>query len=229
MVESLVTWEKDLFLFLNSPHTPYLDSVMYLISESIPWLVVLVPFLFLTAFKQNYREFLLFLAFIGLLVFFADSISSGIIKEIFQRFRPTHHPETAEQVKTVLGYRGGGFGFISGHATNFLAFATFSSLVFRDKWYTILIFIITLTVAYSRIYLGVHFVSDVVPGILLGVLIGWGLYWLYCQARVAFFHVTDARLPYMKSRYKIHPLAILLAVFYLGLWLTAPYFIQFYM
>lgn len=230
MVESLVTWEKDLFLFLNSPHTPYLDSVMYLISETIPWLVVLVPFLFLTGYKQDYREFLLFLAFIGLLVFFADSISSGIIKEIFQRYRPTHHPETADQVKTVLGYRGGGYGFISGHATNFLAFAMFTSLVFRHHWYSILIFLITLTVSYSRIYLGVHFITDVVPGIILGILIGWGLYWLYAQMRSAFFHISPAlHRSYLVPAGRCNALAILLAVFYIGLWITAPFFIRYYM
>lgn len=230
MVEHLVLWERDLFLLLNSPHTPYLDSVMYLISAAIPWVVVLVPFLFLMAYKQDYKEFLLFLLFIALLVFVADGISSGVIKEIFHRYRPTHHPETAEQVKTVLGYRGGGYGFISGHATNFLAFAMFSSLIFKHRWYTLLIFTATLTVAYSRIYLGVHFVTDVVPGIICGLLIGWFLYWLYCEARRSFFDLSKevSRLPYVKPPHRINTLATIVAMFYVGLWITAPYFFRFY-
>lgn len=228
MVESLVSWEKELFLLLNSPHTPYLDGVMYLISAALPWIVALVPFFILFSYKRDYREFLLLFLFIGLLVLLADSISSGIIKPLIQRYRPTHHPETSDLVKTVLGYRGGGYGFISGHATNFLAFATFSSLVIRYRWYTILIFITTLTVAYSRIYLGVHFITDVIPGIACGMLIGAFLYWLYREARRAFFSMTleEATVPYIKGRERLF--AILIGGFYLSLWLFSPFVIQLY-
>ncbi|MDN4754634.1 phosphatase PAP2 family protein [Porphyromonadaceae bacterium W3.11] len=228
MVESLVGWEKDFFLFLNSPHTPYLDGVMYLISAPLPWIIVLIPFFILFSYKKDYREFLLLLLFIGLLVFMADSLSSGIIKPLFQRYRPTHHPETLDAVKTVLNYRGGNYGFISGHSTNFLAFATFSSLVIRNRWYTILIFITTLTVAYSRIYLGVHFVTDVIPGILCGMLIGVFLYWLYREARSAFFSMTlqEATVPYIKGRERIF--AILIGAFYFSLWVLSPLVIQLY-
>lgn len=229
MVENLVGWEKELFLLLNAPHTPYLDGVMYLISQAIPWVVFLLPFLFFLAHKQDRREFFLLLLFIILLVFLADGFSSGIIKPIFQRARPTHHPVTEEVVKTVLGYRGGNYGFISGHSTNFLAFAMFSSLIFRNKLYTFIAFLSTLTVAYSRIYLGVHFITDVVPGILVGILIGWVVYILYVEARVSFFSMSrkEAQKPYVSDD-SIRHITLLLGGFYLAVWMTAPLFIRFY-
>lgn len=90
MVESLVSLERDAFLWLNSLHSLYLDSVMYFISDKWPWIVFVVLFLVLMSYKQKKGEVILFLLGIVLLVVLADGLSSGIIKQIFQRERPTY-------------------------------------------------------------------------------------------------------------------------------------------
>lgn len=229
-IESLVAWEQDAFLWLNSPHTPFLDGVMFLISDRLPWIIFLLFFLFLVSYRQRPKEVLLFVLYILILVLLADSISSGIIKPFFQRHRPTYHPLTADMVQTVLGHREGFYGFISGHATNFLAFATFSSLVVRYRWYTVMAFLTTLTVAYSRIYLGVHFITDVVPGIICGILIGWLCYWLYRESRITFLGILprDADTCYLSPPHRRRMLTWALALFYLILWLTGWFLLRFY-
>jgi undecaprenyl-diphosphatase len=79
----------------------------------------------------------------------------------------------------VRNYRGGLYGFISSHAANTFGLATFTALLFKKHWFTFTIFAFAVINSYSRIYLGVHFISDVVAGALLGIAVGYGIYLLY--------------------------------------------------
>lgn len=224
MVEHWVTVEKELFLWLNSPHTEYLDSVMYLISDKLAWIPYGLVFFALLFYRQKPREILWLLACIALLIFLGDQISSQIFKPFFQRYRPTHHPETMDLVKTVLDYRGGSYGFISGHSTNFFAAATFTALLLRDYRYTLMVYLTVATVAYSRIYLGVHFISDVIPGITLGILLGWGVYIIYRRGRETLLGVPAAlsSVPYLKPKGRVGQVSLSLLFFYLALWVFSP-------
>ena len=189
MVEQLILWEQSLFLAINSAHTPYWDAFMYLLSSRWPWIVVglgLVIFIFA---KKPIRESILLILMLVILITVADQISSGLIKPYFQRLRPSYHSLTADLVQSVYGYKAWGYGFISGHATNFMALAMFTSLAFRNKLYTLVVFVLALTTAYSRVYLGVHFISDVIPGVCLGLLLGYLVYRLYRWLRIKLFNV----------------------------------------
>jgi undecaprenyl-diphosphatase len=116
---------------------------------------------------------------ITLLFVLCDQFSSHLIKPLVARPRPTHYPGIMEHVRTLFGYTGGKYGFISGHATNSFGFAIFSSLLFKNKFYTNVVFLWAFIVAYSRIYLGVHFVSDILGGMISGLLIGYLVYSAY--------------------------------------------------
>ena len=100
-------------------------------------------------------------------------------KDIFLRFRPTHNIEIKEIIHTYIKsngeeYRGGLYGFVSSHAANFFALSTYLYLVFKEqsRWWS-LIFVWSIIIAYSRIYLGVHYPLDVIGGALLGISIGY--------------------------------------------------------
>ncbi|GHU93091.1 hypothetical protein FACS1894155_12950 [Bacteroidia bacterium] len=102
---------------------------------------------------------------------------------MFERFRPTHHPDFKDQVHILFGYRGGRYGFASSHASNAFGFAMFTTLLFRNKWFSLLLFTHALITAYSRVYLGVHFISDVIAGALIGIFTGILIYKLYLSGR----------------------------------------------
>jgi undecaprenyl-diphosphatase len=114
----------------------------------------------------------------AILVTLCDQISASIIKPCFARLRPTHHPDFMNLVQTVNGYRGGRYGFVSSHAANGFGAATFMALVYRYKWVTASVFLWALVSSYSRIYLGVHFISDILGGMALGVVLGVAVYYL---------------------------------------------------
>ncbi len=179
MLEKILLYERDTFLFLNGSSSKFLDAVMWLFSGAVMWIPVALFFIYALTYKKNYKEWLPVFLAIGVLILFCDGFSSHICKPYFMRLRPTHHPLFMDEVKTVFGYRGGLYGFISGHATNFFGFAMFSALIMKNKIYTTIIFIWAALIAYSRIYLGVHFISDILAGMVSGIAIGAITYGLY--------------------------------------------------
>ena len=86
-----------------------------------------------------------------------------------------------DQVKTVFGYREDFTDFISSHAANAFGFATLMALIMQDKLFGWTIF--SGALAYTRVYLGVHFISDIVPGAISGVFFGYLVYRLYSFSR----------------------------------------------
>lgn len=147
---------------------------MWIISHDL----FIYPFiiLFIVAFykKMGPKKTAVLVLSIGFCVATSD-FTTNVIKHSVKRYRPTHNLEIMEKVHVVNEYRGGQFGFFSGHASNTFAvtFLLFlSSRVFLLASKRILFFIIPFLVAYSRIYLGVHYPADVMAGGIYGMLVG---------------------------------------------------------
>jgi undecaprenyl-diphosphatase len=179
MLERILYYERDWFLALNGSNSSVWDYFIWLYSGVTIWIPLAAIILLVLMYKKDWRNILVLLVAIALVITLCDQLSSGILKPLCHRFRPTHHPLFADQVHTVLDYRGGQYGFISSHAANAFGFATFIALLFRYKYFTVTIFIWAALSAYSRIYLGVHFISDIIPGIIAGVAFGFFVYYFY--------------------------------------------------
>ena len=179
MLEQELLFEKDLFLQLNGSDSLFWDNFFYLYSYKWTWLLLYLCFLLVFIYKNKWKEVLCVVLAVGLVILLCDQISSGFFKPFFQRFRPTRHPDFKDIVDTVLGYRGGNYGFISSHAANAFGFTTFIALLFRNRVFTLCFLVFAILTGYSRIYLGVHFISDVIVGTIVGVIIGYVVYGIY--------------------------------------------------
>lgn len=162
-------WDTDLFLFLNGIHSAFWDPVMWAFSHKFVWLPLYLVLLFWMIRKVGRKNVLWLFLCLGLTIFLSDFIASGMLKEWVARPRPSHEPTLQGLVHIVNGYKGGPYGFASSHSSNSFAFAMFVSGVFRRKWLTVFMLAWAAVVAYSRIYLGVHYPLDVFCGSLIGI------------------------------------------------------------
>lgn len=181
--EYVLPHERDMFLWLNEHHTDFWDTFMTVYSGKALWIPLATVLLFCTFYKTKWQNAVLFILCFVLLATLCDQISASIVKPFFSRLRPTHHPDFMNYVLTVDNYRGGRFGFVSSHATNGFGVAVFVSLIYRYRWLTAALLSWALVSCYSRIYLGVHFLSDIMGGIVLGSIIGFLCYLLYQYLR----------------------------------------------
>ena len=100
-------------------------------------------------------------------VFFVTICSTGlngVVKNIAQVPRPFDKGITPVRQETATGY-----SFPSGHTQNFATVSTFFAIKLKKQWFTILVSILIAMVAFSRLYLGVHYPSDVIVGVVFGV------------------------------------------------------------
>ena len=173
MLETFKMLDRDLLLKINAGHTPFLDLFMWQMSQS--WHTFL--FIFIIAFVF-YRKFDLKKAIALLLgcalIFACTDFSSNVVKHNVQRYRPTHNLEIKDSVHKVNVYEGGKFGFFSAHAANAFGITVFLffCMYWINKKYRLLLFLYPLILSYSRIYLGVHYPSDIIAGCLDGLFFG---------------------------------------------------------
>ena len=176
-VENLLPLERNLFFMLNGSDFAVLDSLMYNISITKIWFPLYLLVLFVVCWKTPVKQSILVALGFVLMVVLCDQLSASVARPFFERFRPGHHPDFQAMVKLVNGERGGLYGFFSSHATNCFGLATLLWLVFRHRWVTLVAFLWATAIAWSRIYLGKHFVTDVFAGMIVGMLISLALYY----------------------------------------------------
>tara|TARA_R110002049_G_scaffold227347_7_gene399517 strand:+ start:3952 stop:4530 length:579 start_codon:yes stop_codon:yes gene_type:complete len=174
MLDQLISIDKSLFLKLNGLGAPHLDSLMVFLSGKLEWIPLYAILLFLM-FRQYRLKGFYVLFFVTLLIVASDQLSVHLFKNVFERFRPCHDPTLEGMVYIVKNKCGGKFGFVSSHATNTFALATFLGLILKNRILYVGLLIWAALVSYSRVYLGVHFPLDIFGGAILGILIAYGI------------------------------------------------------
>ena len=202
IIQTISDWDKSAFLYLNSLHTDLLDYVMTLFTFTPTWLLFYGVTLYIIIRKYGKKSVPVIISLV-LIILLSDQIS-GVFKHSVMRLRPSNDPGVAP-LAHVFFTKGGLYGFVSAHAANAFSFAAFSALLFRSRGYTIFIYPWACVIAYTRIYLGVHYPGDILGGMVLGTLVGWGVFKLLIVLEKRLFPVH----PYQRNKLSYNELEII--------------------
>ena len=165
-----------LLLTLNGKGVSWLDTVMMTVTNRwfwVPFYVLLVGYMVKT---MGWRQAIFWTLCAAAAVGITDFVIASGLRPWIGRLRPSNldNPLSAF-VNVVDGYRGGRYGFPSCHAGNTAALAAVLILTVRKRWLTAVLVAYVVINCYSRMYLGVHYPGDILVGLIIGALVGWGL------------------------------------------------------
>ena len=178
-MEWLIELDKNCFHLINGSGSTTWDSLMLFSSHKLSWIPLYILLVYLII-KEKGKESIWILASIVLVVACCDMGSVHLFKNTFQRLRPCHF---FDEVRLVSERCGGQYGFISSHASNVFGLAVVVGKLMNKKFLFVALFIWAAGVAYSRVYLGVHYPLDILGGMLWGTFVSLIIVSLYKKYR----------------------------------------------
>lgn len=173
-MNTFISFDKELLLIINHCNSPFFDRFFWLFT-SIPIWIPLYLTIGFVILRNNFKLGFTLIITIAITFILTDQISSGIFKNLFERFRPSHEPTLEGLVRIINNYKGGPYGFVSGHAANSFGLATIIALIFRNKWLSFAFLSWAAVNSYSRIYLGVHYPGDILGGAIVGIGVAFAM------------------------------------------------------
>lgn len=178
-IQNLIEWDRGVTVALNGSHSIFMDRFAFLHTSPWFWIPLALVALFIIIRNIPSKNLILAIVAIALTIVICDQLSSGLCKPLFARFRPSRDIVILDAVDTVNGYRGGLYGFFSGHAANSFGIAVLVALLVRNWVFSLSVIAWASLNAYIRVYLGVHFFGDIITGALVGTLVALLVYFLF--------------------------------------------------
>ena len=177
MLEQLLEYDTELFVFLNSLGNETWDGFWLLVTNKLTFIPLYAILLLLIYKKYGWQKLLLFAIVIAAMITYTDQMTN-VVKRSVLRFRPCACDDIMDSIRFIAERCSSNRSFFSGHASNSMAAAVFGGLILRP-YFKNLIFILlfwSAMVAYSRIYVGVHFPIDIICGMTFGAISGYGFF-----------------------------------------------------
>lgn len=185
--KSFESFDINMLPFFNGGDFMFLDSLAVLLTSGYTWIPLYIALILLVVKNNGKLSHIFFILLCALLcVFLSGGIDDLFVKPYFARLRPIDDPVSKHFVNEICGYRPSGYSFFSAHAANTMSIAVFVSLLVRSRTLTISMLLWSLTNCWTRLYLAVHYLSDVITGIIWGAVVGFlvFIFFMYVYKKV---------------------------------------------
>ena len=167
MFETLDRIDRAVLLWVHDHHNDIFDLIMPIITDADNWVLPILVLIFYLGFKGEKRGKITLVLLIFALAL-TDSICAQLLKPFFERIRPSHLDLDGLQ---LLVFKGGKWSMPSNHAANIFTFSVILSYFYKK--YKMPLFLLAYLIAFSRVYVGVHYLGDVIIGSIFGYALGW--------------------------------------------------------
>lgn len=173
----------DVTLFLNSLRTPFTDCVWRFFSNTWVFLPLYLIILFFLFQRLGWKKTLIAIIAIAVTLVACDQLGN-LVKNSVCRLRPCHNHDVMAQGLNILEDYGGKYGFFSAHAANTMGFAVCSYKCFSwnrhitFRRYLFFMVLWSFLVGISRVFVGKHFLGDVLAGFVAGWIIAEAVSWI---------------------------------------------------
>lgn len=177
MIRQLLLWDQEATLWINRLHTMWTDSLMMFVTEKKVWIPLYILLIVLLLQRIGWKRTLVVLGAVALTIFACDQ-TANLVKAGVARLRPCYNTAMLQGGLHLLEERGYFFGFFSAHAANHFGIACCilqglrSDRTRPNTGMGIFLILWATLVGISRIFVGKHFLGDVLVGTAVGSLYG---------------------------------------------------------
>ena len=197
-VQTVIDIDRQVLGVINGAHSAFLDTLMVTLTSAVTWIPLYLALLYLVVKNNENMAQIGWVMFCCALCFFiTEFVTDGLVKPAVARPRPGNDPEWMYMVHVVNGRRGLDYSFFSAHAANTFGIAVFFCLLVRDSVFSWLMVTWSLVNCYTRLYLAMHYPSDIMVGLAFGALVGATVYLLYSLV----FKQISTNQKYVSSQY----------------------------
>ena len=198
MLENILSADLSLLRFFNSGNSVYFDALVPMLTSGLTWIPLYLALFYLVVTNhETLAQIGLVVGAAMLCVVLAGGVGDFIVKPMVGRLRPCNDPMVKTQLNLIVGTLSDSYSFFSSHAANTFPLAMFFSLLVRDRLFAIVMFLWALLNCWTRLYLGVHYPSDILCGMLYGSFVGTLVYLAFYKL----FYKFNIKFQYISSQY----------------------------
>ena len=182
-MQTLTDIDRSILAFFNGSDSLFVDNLAVILTSGLTWIPLYLSLLYVVI-KNNetMKQIMLVIGCVILSIVLSDGVADFIVKPMVERLRPSNDPLIKYTVNVVEGIRGNSYSFFSAHASNTFCIAMFFSLLVRNKVFVVTMVSWSLINCWTRMYLGLHYPSDILVGLIWGGVSGSLAYYIYIKS-----------------------------------------------